>query len=466
MLPLMMLQPTELATFAPEPNSADLLPQDAIEPVVAFADILQVGLQPPVQTATGNGSPVPLAGNGLPPIVGSETPGAGPGAERLLPLPSVEPLAVEVRPGLGLVEARILPAPAGSRPPAFPALALTDSPPGAQLPQTPVQNPAAERMPPDFPQQQAVRQDASAPRPSPGQEQARPELAARSQIVPDAVTQRPAAEAAAAANAGVMALDQARSDYGRAGRPARMAESLQGIAGNPAARSVPFSRDSIPQPGIAAEIRQPAPVAPAGQPVQVPVDTLNQGDTPIPQGPNAAQGLQMTPAQLSQAPNPLTGSAAGSPAPQAQAPIDIPVRDTAWSGVLGERVLVMANNQLQNAEIRLTPAELGPLRVQVAIEDGAANVTFHAQHAITREAIEQALPRLRELFAENGLALNQADVGEQAGPGVEQGNREAAGDGASPGGIVAQTGEDSAVDDFAPLERPRSRPDGLVDTFA
>ena len=104
---------------------------------------------------------------------------------------------------------------------------------------------------------------------------------------------------------------------------------------------------------------------------------------------------------------------------QANDLISVPVRDRGWGEQIGERVLLMAGNQMKSAEIRLTPAELGPLRVQVSVDDGAANVTFQAQHAVTREAIEQALPRLRELLAENGLSLGQASVGEQ---GVAEGN--------------------------------------------
>ncbi len=106
---------------------------------------------------------------------------------------------------------------------------------------------------------------------------------------------------------------------------------------------------------------------------------------------------------------------------QANDLISVPVRDRGWGEQIGERVLLMAGNQMKSAEIRLTPAELGPLRVQVSVDDGAANVTFQAQHAVTREAIEQALPRLRELLAENGLSLGQASVGEQ---GVAEGNRD------------------------------------------
>jgi flagellar hook-length control protein FliK len=74
---------------------------------------------------------------------------------------------------------------------------------------------------------------------------------------------------------------------------------------------------------------------------------------------------------------------------------------------------MLAGGQLKTAEIRLTPAELGPLKIQVVIEDGTANVSFQSQHAVTRDAIEQALPRLRELLAENGLTLGQSSGSEQ-----------------------------------------------------
>jgi len=93
--------------------------------------------------------------------------------------------------------------------------------------------------------------------------------------------------------------------------------------------------------------------------------------------------------------------------------ISTPVRDPAWAEVLGERVLVLTERQMKSAEIRLTPADLGPLRVRISVEEGATHVTFHVQHAVTREAIEQALPRLREMLADSGLSLGQTDVSEQ-----------------------------------------------------
>ncbi len=139
--------------------------------------------------------------------------------------------------------------------------------------------------------------------------------------------------------------------------------------------------------------------------------------------------------------------------------VSIPVRDAAWGEQIGERVLLMAGKQMTSAEIRLTPAELGPLRVQVTVDDGAANVTFQAQHAVTREAIEQALPRLRELLAENGLSLGEASVGEQ---GVAEGQRDERSNPAN-----AAPGEAIEGDDAGESAEPRRvvASDSLVDTF-
>lgn len=147
---------------------------------------------------------------------------------------------------------------------------------------------------------------------------------------------------------------------------------------------------------------------------------------------------------------------------QASDLIRTPVTQPGWGDRIGERVVVLAGNQLKSAEIRLTPAELGPVRVQVSVEEGATNVTFHAAHAVTRDALEQALPRLREMLAESGLTLGQADVDEQ---GVTQGNRDGDAESAGPG--LAADDTDGLTSDMGPQEeRETVTSNGLVDTFA
>ena len=138
----------------------------------------------------------------------------------------------------------------------------------------------------------------------------------------------------------------------------------------------------------------------------------------------------------------------------------MPVGAPGWAEEVGQRVRLVNGSRFQTAEIRLSPAELGPLRIQVAVEDGATSVTFIAQHALTRDAIEQALPRLREMLADNGLTLAQTSVG---GESVPQGQRDAGravpADGyRAPGAAEADAGTDGPA--------RRREPAGLVDTFA
>lgn len=142
--------------------------------------------------------------------------------------------------------------------------------------------------------------------------------------------------------------------------------------------------------------------------------------------------------------------------------IRTPVSAPGWGDRIGERVVMLAGNQLKSAEIRLTPAELGPVRVQISVDDGATNVTFQAAHAVTRDALEQALPRLREMLAESGLTLGQADVGEQ---GVAEGNRDRDAESAA-ADFAADEANGLAVDTDPEARRETLASNGLVDTFA
>lgn len=86
----------------------------------------------------------------------------------------------------------------------------------------------------------------------------------------------------------------------------------------------------------------------------------------------------------------------------------------AWDRVVSSRVIWMATEGVQQAALKLNPAQLGPVEVRVNVHNEQVNVSFVAQNAATRDALEQALPRLRESFSENGLELADAGVSDQA----------------------------------------------------
>jgi len=202
-------------------------------------------------------------------------------------------------------------------------------------------------------------------------------------------------------------------------------------------------------------------------------DTVTEIVQPRPVTPQPVQTLQVQPAAHSSQPSQPIIAAAPAPAITADASyattvqhstdlIGTPVRDASWGEQISERVVLMAGKNFNSAEIRLTPAELGPLRVRVSIEDGAANVTFHVNHAVTREAIEQAMPRLREMLAENGLTLGDADVGEQ-GAAERDSNGQA--DGRLSQEAADETLESATADELG-LAPDSRKQNGLVDTFA
>jgi flagellar hook-length control protein FliK len=82
----------------------------------------------------------------------------------------------------------------------------------------------------------------------------------------------------------------------------------------------------------------------------------------------------------------------------------------AWSDELAAKVSFLNERGLQSASLRLSPEHLGPMEIQISMQDDKAKVWFGAAHAETRAALEQALPRLREILQSQGLTLSDAGV--------------------------------------------------------
>jgi flagellar hook-length control protein FliK len=91
-------------------------------------------------------------------------------------------------------------------------------------------------------------------------------------------------------------------------------------------------------------------------------------------------------------------------------PVHAPVGTPAWADDIGSRVIMMAEAGKHSASLRLSPEHLGPLEINITVQDDKASVWFGAAHADTRAAIETALPRLREMFEAQGLSLADAGV--------------------------------------------------------
>ncbi|MBL8200129.1 MAG: flagellar hook-length control protein FliK [Chromatiales bacterium] len=82
----------------------------------------------------------------------------------------------------------------------------------------------------------------------------------------------------------------------------------------------------------------------------------------------------------------------------------------AFAGGLADRLLTLGGPGAHSARLKLHPEHLGELDVEISIEDGTARVWFGTTTGQARDAIEASLPRLRELFAEQGIQLTRTQI--------------------------------------------------------
>lgn len=131
----------------------------------------------------------------------------------------------------------------------------------------------------------------------------------------------------------------------------------------------------------------------------------------------------------------------------------------AWDQALGQKIVWMAQGGEQSASLTMNPPDLGPMQVVLSVSNNQATVDFMAAQPEVRQALEAALPKLRDMMSESGILLGQANV--SAG-----GQQQFAGsDGGRSGG--------RSNADHAGTEAPQLRQgvvriarDGAVDTFA
>ncbi|MEC4721357.1 flagellar hook-length control protein FliK [Noviherbaspirillum sp. CPCC 100848] len=81
-----------------------------------------------------------------------------------------------------------------------------------------------------------------------------------------------------------------------------------------------------------------------------------------------------------------------------------------WDQALGQKVVWMVAGEQQSASLTLNPPDLGPLQVVLNVSNSQATATFSAAQPEVRQALEAALPKLRDMLGEAGIQLGQATV--------------------------------------------------------
>ena len=83
----------------------------------------------------------------------------------------------------------------------------------------------------------------------------------------------------------------------------------------------------------------------------------------------------------------------------------------AWSKAIGEHVMTMVTMKAEGARIQISPPQLGPIEVTLKMDaHNNAQLTFTADSAATRAALENSLPKLHTMMAASGIQLGDAQV--------------------------------------------------------
>ncbi|WP_244952173.1 flagellar hook-length control protein FliK [Shewanella insulae] len=127
-----------------------------------------------------------------------------------------------------------------------------------------------------------------------------------------------------------------------------------------------------------------------------------------------------------------------------------------FSPVMRQQLVAMVSQGVQQAEIRLDPPELGHMMVRVQVQGEQTQVQFHVTQTQTRDLVEQAIPRLRELLAEQGMQLTDSNVSQG---GKEQGGSGEQGEGADHG--LAEMDEISAEESLLASNHATSYRSGI-----
>jgi flagellar hook-length control protein FliK len=263
--------------------------------------------------------------------------------------------------------------------------------------------------------------------------------------------------------------------------PAAARPEASNVATMPAVRSAAVEtaarKDSaLPAPAApmsaqAAALRKADATSPRG-----PLPTVAQGDPPRVDGGGWLQAL-VAQREAGHAPVrsstdlalPLPALAGHAASPSARAPdpgtsvqaeVHAELGSKEFAPALGSQLSVLVRNGVEHAQLKLNPADMGPIEVRISIDGSQAQVDFSAAHAHTRQALQDAVPVLASALRDNGLTL--------AGGGVFEQPRESRGDTPTHPGHAARAAQERSTDEALPTgmapRLPHAR--GVLDLYA
>jgi flagellar hook-length control protein FliK len=132
--------------------------------------------------------------------------------------------------------------------------------------------------------------------------------------------------------------------------------------------------------------------------------------------------------------------------------------------MLQERVSSMLSINNKEAEIRLDPPEMGSMQIRIRSDAEQAQINFVVQNQQAKEALEQSLPRLREMLAQQGIELGESSIsyGQSGGDETEQGEDASQGNLANKDLVDGQSDEQTDHE----LQRSGQQTSSSIDYYA
>lgn len=195
-----------------------------------------------------------------------------------------------------------------------------------------------------------------------------------------------------------------------------------------------------------------AAAIPAASSAENPYATQNARPADSMPGISSAPPATVPASPFTQAPAPSRPAATAE-----HAVIEFPIRHAEWPGAFAQRVSWTVHEKLQSAQLILNPPELGPVEIVVTVNREEASLLFVAAQPAVRNAIEQALPVLRENLQQSGIHLGNTEI---SSGNPQQPSEDASGQPAQDGS--SRTPPTSVSSSIAADAMHR----GLVDTYA
>lgn len=198
---------------------------------------------------------------------------------------------------------------------------------------------------------------------------------------------------------GLAALSQTEAETSAAGATLKVPRG--GKAGALPVEATASPNNSRSEVAASAEFALPAgsntALAPNADPSRAPAQTVTMA---------TAATVAAAPSIVMQRPN--------DSAMPFQAELSVALRSPEFAPALGTQLSVLVRDGIEHAQLKLNPADLGPIDVRISLEGDRARVDFSAAHAVTRQILQDAVPALASTLRESGLTLTGGGVFDQA----------------------------------------------------